>query len=133
MAVGKLYTINFYPSSPWLLGCAGSAKEIALWDMTREDSIQKRFGQRVTDTSTLLSTSSGVGNVSNQKANDDFNAMMSGTTTSSSSLPSTQVTTSPAEIKSKESKSNSSSSSSSKKKKSSSGGKKKKRVHRAGR
>lgn len=47
MAVGKLYTVNFYPSSPWLLGCAGGAKEIALWDLTREAPIQKRFGDRV--------------------------------------------------------------------------------------
>jgi hypothetical protein len=47
MGVGKLYTINFYPSTPWLLGCAGGGKELALWDMTREASIQKRFGDRV--------------------------------------------------------------------------------------
>lgn len=47
MEVGKLYTVNFYPSSPWLLGCAGGGKEIALWDMTREAPIQKRFGDRV--------------------------------------------------------------------------------------
>eukprot|EP00980_Cylindrotheca_fusiformis_P009296 scaffold2042_cov123-Cylindrotheca_fusiformis.AAC.3 len=46
MAVGKLYTVNFYPSSPWLLGCGGNGKEIALWDLTRETSIQKRFGHR---------------------------------------------------------------------------------------
>jgi WD40 repeat protein len=46
MKVGKLYTVNFYPSSPWLLGCAGGAKEIALWDMTRDDSVQKCFGGR---------------------------------------------------------------------------------------
>jgi hypothetical protein len=48
MAVGKLYTVNFYPSSPWLLGCAGGGKEVALWDLTRETPIQKRFGDRVT-------------------------------------------------------------------------------------
>ena len=48
MAVGKLYTVNFYPSSPWLLGCAGGGKELALWDLTREAPIQKRFGDRVT-------------------------------------------------------------------------------------
>jgi hypothetical protein len=48
MAVGKLYTVNWYPSSPWLLGCAGGGKEVALWDLTRETPIQKRFGDRVT-------------------------------------------------------------------------------------
>jgi WD40 repeat protein len=47
MVVGKLYTVQFYPSSPWLLGCAGGGKELALWDMHREESIQKRFGDRV--------------------------------------------------------------------------------------
>jgi WD40 repeat protein len=46
MGVGKLYSINFYPSTPWLLGCAGGGKELALWDMTRDESIQKRFGDR---------------------------------------------------------------------------------------
>ena len=48
MKVGKLYTVNFYPSSPWLLGCAGDGKELALWDLTREAPIQKRFGDRAT-------------------------------------------------------------------------------------
>ena len=48
MEVGKLYTVNFYPSSPWLLGCAGGGKELAIWDLTREAPIQKRFGDRAT-------------------------------------------------------------------------------------
>jgi periodic tryptophan protein 1 len=47
MGVGKLYTVNFYPSSPWLMGCAGGGKELAIWDMTRETSIQKRFVSRM--------------------------------------------------------------------------------------
>jgi WD40 repeat protein len=46
MKVGKLFTLNFYPSSPWLLGCGGGAKEIALWDMTQDTTIQKIFGGR---------------------------------------------------------------------------------------
>jgi len=46
MKVGKLFTLNFYPSSPWLLGCGGGAKEIAIWDMTRDDTIQKCFSGR---------------------------------------------------------------------------------------
>merc|ERR1711976_635506 len=46
MGVGKLYTVNFYPSAPWLMGCAGGCKELAIWDMTREDAIQKRFSTR---------------------------------------------------------------------------------------
>lgn len=47
MKVGKLFTLNFYPSSPWLMGCAGGSKEIALWDMTEDDTIQKCFGDRI--------------------------------------------------------------------------------------
>jgi len=47
MEVGKLYTLGFYPSSPWLLGCGGSGNELALWDMNSEDSVQRRFGDRV--------------------------------------------------------------------------------------
>jgi hypothetical protein len=47
MNVGKLYAVNFYPSTPWLLGCAGSGKELALWDMSAEAALQKRFGSRV--------------------------------------------------------------------------------------
>ena len=47
MEVGKLYTLAFYPSSPWLLGCGGSGNELALWDMNSDDSIQRRFGDRV--------------------------------------------------------------------------------------
>lgn len=46
MKVGKLFTINFYPSSPWLLGCGGGGKEIAIWDMTSDDRIHKCFGGR---------------------------------------------------------------------------------------
>ena len=47
MGVGKLYTVQFYPSAPWLLGCAGGGKELALWDMSSDGRVQKRFGTRV--------------------------------------------------------------------------------------
>ena len=83
MGVGKLYTVNFYPSSPWLLGCAGGGKEIALWDMTREVAIQKRFGDRV---------SGGI--VYNEKQQDDstdkqeaFDAMMNNSSKQETSVP----------------------------------------------
>ena len=46
MGVGKLYSVGFYSSSPWLLGCAGAGKELAIWDMTREDSLRTRFKDR---------------------------------------------------------------------------------------
>ena len=58
MGVGKLYTVNFYPSTPWLLGCAGGGKELALWDMSGEQAVQNRFGKRIgspnVDSSTTL-------------------------------------------------------------------------------
>jgi periodic tryptophan protein 1 len=47
MQVGKLYTISFYPSSPWLLGCGGSGSELALWEISSEAAVMKRFGDRV--------------------------------------------------------------------------------------
>ena len=46
MNVGKLYSLGFYPSSPWLLGCAGSGNLLALWDMSSEDAFKSRFGER---------------------------------------------------------------------------------------
>lgn len=47
MKVGKLHTISFYPSSPWLLGCAGGDNQLALWDMSSEDALQARFASRL--------------------------------------------------------------------------------------
>lgn len=47
MAVGKLYSVSFYPSAPWLLGCGGSSGDLALWDMSQEMAIQSTFGDRL--------------------------------------------------------------------------------------
>lgn len=47
MNVGKLYSLGFYPSSPWLLGSAGSGNLLALWDLSSEKSFVSRFGERV--------------------------------------------------------------------------------------
>lgn len=47
MQVGKLYSVAFYPSSPWLLGCGGSGGELALWDLSGETPLLERFGSRV--------------------------------------------------------------------------------------
>jgi WD40 repeat protein len=106
MRVGKLYTVNFYPSSPWLLGCAGSAKEIAIWDMTQDNNVQSCFGGR-TSTSTIPMVQPIVGK---QEA---FDAMM----------------TSSSQISSGEANGLEKPSTKSKKK----GTKKKKKVHKAGR
>jgi hypothetical protein len=72
MGVGKLYTISFYPSSPWLLACGGGGKEIALWDLSSESALQSRFGSRF---------GSGVTEVTEEAQEDnpkseDFEAMM---------------------------------------------------------
>jgi WD40 repeat protein len=112
MGVGKLYTLNFYPSSPWLLGCAGGGKEIALWDMTREAPIQKRFGHRVNSSGIAPSAEAEI----NQQQ-EAFDAMMSNS--SSQQQKETQAET---PSKSQHKKKN--------KKKVGSG--KKKRAHRAG-
>ena len=68
MNVGKLYSVSFYQSSPWLLGCGGSGKEIALWDMTRETAIQNRFGDRLHGGSPTTPT--------NENREQDFEAIM---------------------------------------------------------
>jgi periodic tryptophan protein 1 len=46
MCVGKLYTVGFYPSAPWLLACGGSGNELALWDLSEEVAIQEQFRGR---------------------------------------------------------------------------------------
>jgi WD40 repeat protein len=72
MNVGKLYSVGFYPSTPWLLGCAGSGKELALWDMSAEAILQKRFGSRV-GAEHVTSSDAPIDEGTKQ---DDFKAMM---------------------------------------------------------
>jgi len=47
MCSGKLYTVAFYPSSSWLVGSGGSGNQIALWDLSAEATIQRRFRERI--------------------------------------------------------------------------------------
>jgi periodic tryptophan protein 1 len=73
MNSGKLYTVSFYPSSPWLLGCGGSGNQLALWDMSEELVFQKRFGDR------LKSDNAGMelfGDTALEGKEADFEAMM---------------------------------------------------------
>jgi len=49
MNVGKLYSVSFYQSSPWLLGCGGSGNQVALWNLASEEVFRKRFGDRIND------------------------------------------------------------------------------------
>lgn len=72
MCSGKLYTVSFYPSDPWLLATGGSGNQLALWDFSSEMEIQKRFAGRVTSDSEQ--TASLSSEVSANKA--DFASMM---------------------------------------------------------
>lgn len=46
MCAGKLYTVKFYPSSPWLIGCGGSGGQISLWHLDSEARLKQRFSGR---------------------------------------------------------------------------------------
>jgi periodic tryptophan protein 1 len=46
MCSGKLFSVAFYPSSPWLVGSGGSGNMLALWDLSGEEAIRKRFEGR---------------------------------------------------------------------------------------
>jgi periodic tryptophan protein 1 len=46
MCSGKLFSVAFYPSSPWLVGSAGSGNMLALWDLSGEEALRKRFRDR---------------------------------------------------------------------------------------
>ena len=106
MRVGKLYTVGFYPSSPWLLGCGGGGKEMALWDMTREENVQKCFGGRAV----VTPSGRAQADVESQEKQEAFDAMM---TSSDPSEPTNSSETRSAKSKKK--------------------AKKKKKAHRAGR
>lgn len=108
MKVGKLYTLNFYPSSPWILGCAGGGMEMALWDMTRDEHVQKCFGGRTTDNAQTVDSSA-------EEKKDAFDAMMTNKSESNTVSPETPSKSSSAGKKNKDKS------------------KKKKKVHRAGR
>jgi periodic tryptophan protein 1 len=71
MCVGKLYSVDFYPSSPWLLGCGGSGGQLAIWDLSEETSIRNRFDGRLNGTPFQSKTGTD-GNA----AKEDFAAMM---------------------------------------------------------
>ena len=73
MAVGKLYSVSFYPSSPWLLGCGGSSGDLALWDMSEEKTIQSRFGDRVSQTNVKNETENRTSNIDFESITDPKN------------------------------------------------------------
>lgn len=44
MSVGKLFTVSFYPSSPFLLATGGDKGLLALWDLHECEGVMRRFG-----------------------------------------------------------------------------------------
>jgi hypothetical protein len=73
MGVGKLYSVSFYPSTPWLLGCGGGGNSLSIWDMSSEAAIQNRFGERINGgVSAPVEEEGETGLVQNE----DFEAMM---------------------------------------------------------
>mmetsp|Transcript_15399 Transcript_15399/g.34398 ORF Transcript_15399/g.34398 Transcript_15399/m.34398 type:complete len:636 (-) Transcript_15399:714-2621(-) len=74
MGVGKLYTISFYPSTPWLLGCGGSGNQLSLWDLSSEGPIRKRFGDRIDNADAVQETLADAEPAGNKEK--DFEAMM---------------------------------------------------------
>ena len=64
---GKLYTVDFYPSDSWLLGCGGSGNQLSLWHLDSEEALRHRFGNR--------SKEASPGSHEKGK-NEDFEAMM---------------------------------------------------------
>jgi hypothetical protein len=71
MCSGKLYSVSFYPSSPWVLGCGGSGNQLALWDLSSEDAIQKRFQSRMSGDEISKEVE-----ISDPKAAEDLQAMI---------------------------------------------------------
>ena len=67
MCAGKLYTVKFYPSSPWLMGCGGSGKELSLWHLDSEERMKQRFSGR---------DGTGVVSEGGTQVEEDFEAMM---------------------------------------------------------
>jgi len=72
MCSGKLYSVSFYSSEPWLLGCGGSGNQLALWDLSEEQAIQKRFRERVGGAALFESDAENI------DKGDEFDAMMKG-------------------------------------------------------
>ncbi len=72
MNVGKLYSVSFYQSSPWLLGCGGSGNQLALWNLESEDVFRKRFGDRISNPEMQMRPLVGE----EENKTEDFEAMM---------------------------------------------------------
>lgn len=68
MGVGKLYSVAFYQSSPWLIGCGGSGNQVSLWNLASEKAFTNRFGDRI--------GKAGIQPEVTEEKTEDFEAMM---------------------------------------------------------
>ena len=55
MAVGKLFTLSFYPSSPFLLATGGDKGMMALWNLEEMEAVCDRFRRRMGTTTAKAS------------------------------------------------------------------------------
>lgn len=76
MNVGRLFATAFWPSSPWLLGCGGDGNELSLWDMSGEDALRKRFGDRISDDVGAAEGAGGGGTAKEEDKEEDLEAAM---------------------------------------------------------
>lgn len=97
MNVGKLYSLGFYPSSPWLLGCAGSGNLLALWDISSEKAFKSRFGER-------LGENHPEENENRDNKEQDFEAMMAAQAESTKAIRNIKDSKKKQKIKSKKKK-----------------------------
>lgn len=85
MNSGKLYSVSFYQSSPWLLGCGGSGNQLALWNLYSEQAFRSRFGERLgaemQSGGENIETTNGSAGVE-----EDFEAMMAATDSASNEV-----------------------------------------------
>lgn len=47
MSVGKLFSVQFYPSSPYVLAAAGDKGIVAVWETDETAAIEEKFSNRI--------------------------------------------------------------------------------------
>jgi periodic tryptophan protein 1 len=79
MCAGKLYTVKFYPSEPWMLACGGSGNQLSIWHIDSEEAVLRRFGDRVgqaADEGAGRQAGRGAESTGGESKQEDFEAMM---------------------------------------------------------
>jgi periodic tryptophan protein 1 len=79
MCAGKLYTVKFYPSEPWLLACGGTGNQLSIWHIDSEEAVLRRFGDRVSQQADENAAGKQAGHgaeSADESKKEDFEAMM---------------------------------------------------------